>query len=95
MPLAVKSLAAHLGDGDAARWRAAVQVLQLAFPRPVEAPEESGEKDPLNVRSMSSEQRARLRSRIVELHPEPGDLMPSLNTRSGRTLRLSVFLEKS
>ena len=36
VPAAVKSLAAHLGDGDPAAWRAALRVFEQAFGRPVD-----------------------------------------------------------
>jgi len=36
VPAAVKSLQAHLGDGDPAAWRAALRVFAHAFGRPAE-----------------------------------------------------------
>jgi hypothetical protein len=36
VPPAIKSLRAHLGDGDPAAWRAALRVFEHAFGRPQE-----------------------------------------------------------
>jgi hypothetical protein len=77
VPAAVKSLKAHLGDGDPNAWRAALRVFEQAFGRPVDAGEEDVEPvDPLGVAQMTSEQRNRLLSRVLDDHPELAVLVP-------------------
>jgi hypothetical protein len=82
VPLAVRSLAGHLADGDPAAWRAALRVLALAF-GPAPDADDVDVVDPLDVRSMSSGQRAQLLARTLELHPELAVLVPSDRNGSG------------
>ena len=53
MPAAIKSLAAHLGDGDPAAWRAALRTFEQAFGRPVEMAEEEPDPATLAPRSVA------------------------------------------
>jgi hypothetical protein len=62
VPAAVKSLAAHLGDGDPVAWRAALRVLDVV--------------DPLHVAEMTSAERALLVARVLEVHPHLAELVP-------------------
>jgi hypothetical protein len=79
VPAAVKSLKAHLGDGDPAAWRAALRVFEQAFGRPVEVPaEEVAVPDTLaEVKKLTGEQRKALRARLIAEHPELAELVPA------------------
>jgi hypothetical protein len=71
VPAAVKSLKAHLGDGDPTAWRAALTVFEQAFGRPADVPEEDVDVDgAFDVHSLTRTQRARLIARVLENHPE-------------------------
>ena len=79
MPAAVKSLAAHLGDGDPAAWRAALRVFEQAFGRPVEMVEEEPDPatlDPFRVAEMTQLQRAQLVRRVLDAYPHLAELAP-------------------
>jgi hypothetical protein len=72
VPAAIKSLAAHLGDGDPASWRAALRVFEQAFGRPVEVVEEHDPvpSDPFKVAEMTRAQRDRLIARVLDKYPD-------------------------
>jgi len=78
VPAAIKSLAAHFGDGDPASWRAALRVFEQAFGRPIEVVEEHDPvpSDPFKVAEMSQAQRDRLVSRVLDRYPHPAELAP-------------------
>jgi hypothetical protein len=78
VPAAIKSLAAHLGDGDPQAWRAALRVFEQAFGRPVDVVEELDLDvvDPLQV-GMTPAERAALVARVLEQHPHLAELVPS------------------
>jgi hypothetical protein len=72
-------LAAHLGDGDPASWRAALRVFEQAFGRPVEVVEEEDDPallDPFRVSEMTPAQRAQLVARVLERYPHLLPLAP-------------------
>jgi hypothetical protein len=71
-------LAAHLGDGDPDAWRAALRVLEHAFGRPGEMPEDTMpvDIDPLGVASMTQAQRAALIRSVIHAHPSLIALIP-------------------
>lgn len=79
MPAAIKSLRAHLGNGDPDAWRAALRVFEQAFGRPIEVVKDDDPhvSDPLDVAHMTRAQRDVLASRIIELHPELAALRPA------------------
>ena len=73
----VKSLAAHLGDGDPVAWRAALRVFELSYGKPAETVElDLDVVDPLHVAEMTSAGRALLVSRVLEQHPHLAELVP-------------------
>ena len=74
MPAAIKSLAAHLGDGDPDAWRAALRVFELRYGKPAESAEI--DVDPLRVREMTGAERAALMARVLDDHPELAELVP-------------------
>ena len=77
MPAAVKSLAAHLGDGDPAAWRGALRIFELSYGKPAETPEDMPEDiDPFDVASMTPLERARLVARVVKHYPQLAELAP-------------------
>lgn len=72
MPAAIRSLAAHLGDGDPLAWRAALRVFEQAFGRPMEMADDRHDPallDPLDVASLSAVERGRLMTEILRQHP--------------------------
>jgi hypothetical protein len=76
-PAAIKSLAAHLGDGDPVAWRAALRVFELSCGKPAEIVElDLDEVDPLHVAEMTSAERALLVARVLEQHPHLAELVP-------------------
>ena len=78
VPLAIRSLAAHLGEGEASSWRAALRVLELSYGRPAETPEDLPEDiDPFQVASLTPLKRARLVARVVEAYPHLKALAPA------------------
>jgi hypothetical protein len=77
VPAAIKSLAAHLGDGDPAAWRAAFRVIELLYGKPSEAVEvDTTLVDPLRIRQMTSGERAVLMRRVLDDHPHLAELIP-------------------
>jgi hypothetical protein len=78
VPAAVKSLRAHLGDGDPLAWRAALRVFEQAFGRPVDVVEELDLDvvDPMHVSEMTAAERALLIARVLEVHPHLAELVP-------------------
>ena len=77
MPTAVKSLAAHLGDGDPVAWRAALRVFELSYGKPAESVElDLDVVDPLHLAEMTSAERALLVARVLEVHPHLAELVP-------------------
>jgi hypothetical protein len=77
VPAAVKSLAAHLGEGDPAAWRAALRVFELCYGRPAETVAiDSITSGPVNVREMTPEERGVLVRRVLEDHPHLVELIP-------------------
>jgi hypothetical protein len=65
LPLALKSLRAHLGDGDPTAWRAAFRVFEHAYGRPDSLPNPELDGDTrIDVRKLSSAQRAALMARV-------------------------------
>src|SRR3954451_15602562 len=54
VPAAIKSLAAHLGDGNAESWRAALRVFELSYGKPAETVEvDTTDMDPMRVAEMT------------------------------------------
>jgi hypothetical protein len=82
VPAAVKSLAAHLGDGDPAAWRAALRVFELCYGKPTEPAEI--DVDPLRVREMTSAERNALIARLLDNNPELAELVPKRLHVDGR-----------
>jgi len=78
VPAAIKSLAAHLGDGDPLAWRAALRVFEHSFGRPAEIVEEHDPvpTDPFKVAEMSHAERARLVARVLDRFPQLASLAP-------------------
>jgi hypothetical protein len=77
VPAAIKSLAAHLGDGDPVAWRAALRVFELSYGKPAETVElDVDVVDPLHVAEMTSAERALLLARVLEQHPHLAELAP-------------------
>lgn len=78
VPAAVKSLRAHLGDGDPAAWQAALRVFEHAYGRPAEIPEEDLETPATiqEVAAMSARERRAVRARLIAEHPELAELVP-------------------
>jgi hypothetical protein len=77
VPAAIKSLAAHLGDGDPVAWRAALRVFELSYGKPAETVElDLDVVDPLHVAEMTSAERALLVARVLEHHPHLAELIP-------------------
>jgi hypothetical protein len=77
VPAAIKSLAAHLGDGDPVAWRAALRVFELSYGKPAEMVElDLDVVDPLHVAEMTSAERALLIARVLEVHPQLAELVP-------------------
>ena len=77
VPAAIKSLAAHLGDGDPAGWRAALRVFELSYGKPAETPEDIPEDvDPFQVAAMSPAERAELVRRVLAAYPHLAPLAP-------------------
>jgi hypothetical protein len=74
MPAAIKSLAAHLDNGDPAAWRAALRVFELGYGKPPEPAEI--DVDPLRVREMTSAERAAMIARLLDDHPALAELVP-------------------
>lgn len=59
VPAAIKSLAAHLGEGDPDAWRAALRVFELSYGKPAETVELDVEHvDPLHVGEMTAAERS-------------------------------------
>jgi hypothetical protein len=78
VPAAIKSLAAHLGDGDATAWRAALRVFELSYGKPAETPEDVPEDvDPFQVAAMSPAERSRLVRRVLKAYPHLAPLAPA------------------
>jgi hypothetical protein len=77
VPAAIKSLAAHLGDGEASSWRAALRVFELSYGRPAETIElDPVTLDPFQVAEMTPAERGILLSRVLEQHPQLAELVP-------------------
>jgi hypothetical protein len=77
VPAAIKSLAAHLGDGDATAWRAALRVFELSYGKPAETIEIAPETlDPFQVGEMTQAERGVLLTRVLEQHPQLAELVP-------------------
>ena len=71
-PLALKSLRAHLGDGDPTAWRAALRVLEYAWGKPKEelAVELETSENPLDLTRMTLDERQALIRRAASEHPD-------------------------
>jgi hypothetical protein len=77
VPAAIKSLAAHLGEGDPVAWRAALRVFELSYGKPAETVElDLDVVDPLHVAEMTSAERALLVARVLEQHPHLAARVP-------------------
>jgi hypothetical protein len=72
VPAAIRSLKAHLGDGNPNAWRAALRVVEHQLGKPAE------QTDPqmLDARAMTAEQRKQAIAAMVEAHPGLAALMP-------------------
>jgi hypothetical protein len=84
LPLAMKSLRAHLGDGDPAGWRVALRVFEYAFGRPAEIPEEEEDLQAgtrAYIQAMTPEERKAVRARLLRDHPELRELVPRAERR--------------
>jgi hypothetical protein len=74
VPAAVKSLRAHLGDGDPASWRAALRVFELAYGRADEFETVELPRDPDAIARMSWRELNVLAARfLAELPPSEPD----------------------
>jgi hypothetical protein len=88
VPAAIKSLAAHLGDGDPVAWRAALRVFELSYGKPAETVElDLDVVDPLHVAEMTSAERAQLVARVLEQHPHLAELV-RLRLRASRVVHI-------
>jgi hypothetical protein len=77
VPAAIQSLAAHLGDGDPAAWRAAFRVIELLYGKPSETVDvDATLVDPLRIREMTPGERAVLVARVLDDHPQLVELVP-------------------
>ena len=77
VPAAIKSLRAHVGDGDPGDWRAALRVFELSYGKPAETVEvELDQVDPLRIGEMTREERGVLVARLLKQHPHLAELMP-------------------
>jgi hypothetical protein len=80
LPPAIKSLKAHLGDGDPEAWRAALRLFEHTFGRPAELPAEEEDLQvgsPGDIQAMTPEERRALRKRLLAEYPELRELVPS------------------
>src|SRR4051794_14920284 len=78
VPAAIKSLAAHLGDGDASAWRAALRVFELSYGKPAETLEDAPEDiDPFHVADLTRAERTRLVAQVVARYPQLEELAPA------------------
>src|SRR5262249_37650968 len=89
VPVAIKSLRAHLGDGDPAAWRAALRGFEHAFGRPTEFPDEPVDLDPfalfrLTMRGGTPPPRTRREARDSQGHTA----VPGIRGRYDRLARL-------
>jgi hypothetical protein len=77
VPAAIKSLRAHLGEGDPLSWRAALRVFELSYGKPAETVElDLDVVDPRHVAEMTAAERAHLVARVLEVHPHLAELVP-------------------
>ena len=77
MPAAIKSLAAHLGDGDATAWRAALRVFELSYGKPAETIElDTASVDPFQIAAMTVAERDVIMNQILEQHPHLIEIIP-------------------
>jgi hypothetical protein len=77
VPAAIKSLAAHLGDGEASAWRAALRVFELSYGKPAETIDVDPETlDPFMVAQMTSAERGALMAHALKQHPHLIELVP-------------------
>ena len=77
VPAAIKSLAAHLGEGDPESWRAALRVFELSYGKPAETVEvDLDVVDPLHIAEMTGAERAVLLRRVLDQHPHLIELVP-------------------
>jgi hypothetical protein len=77
VPAAIKSLAAHLGDGEASSWRAALRVFELSYGKPAETVElETENLDVFMVQQMTSPERQAILARLLDQHPRLAELIP-------------------
>ena len=77
VPPAIRSLKAHLADGDPAAWRAALRVLEHAIGRPAETLDEPEPPvDPMGFARMTQRQRSALLAEVLEAHPNLAALVP-------------------
>jgi hypothetical protein len=72
VPAAIRSLKAHLGDGNPNAWRAALRMVENQLGKPDDQPE----LQTLDARAMTSEQRQAAIARMVEEHPGLAALIP-------------------
>jgi hypothetical protein len=73
VPAAIRSLKAHLGDGNPNAWRAAPRVVEHQLGKPEKQTELA---QTLDVRAMTPEQRRAAIARMVEEHPGLAALIP-------------------
>ena len=77
VPLAIKSLATHLGDGDASAWRAALRVFELSYGKPAETIEvDTATRDPFMIAQMTTAERDVILAQLLEQHPRLIELVP-------------------
>jgi hypothetical protein len=80
VPAAIKSPAAHLGDGDPGGWRAALRVFELSYGKPAETLEDiPADVDPFQVAAMSPAERSQLVRRVLKAYPHLAGLAPTLD----------------
>jgi hypothetical protein len=72
VPAAIRSLRAHLGDGNPNAWRAALRVVEHQLGKPAE----QTDMQTIDARAMTPEQRKAAIARLVEAHPGLAALRP-------------------
>jgi hypothetical protein len=71
VPASIRSLEAHLANGDPTAWRAGLRVLELAYGRVADQPaEEPVIEDVAGIAAMTPEARRALLARLVKANPD-------------------------
>jgi hypothetical protein len=75
VPAAIRSLRAHLGDGNPNAWRAALRVVEHQLGKPAE----QTDLPTIDARAMTPEQRQAAIAKLLEEHPGLAALLPRTN----------------